>query len=411
MKSHFTSDFYANNRRRLMERIPKAELILIPANVKLQKNADEPFQFRQDSSFWYLTGLDIAEALLVLDVQQGNEWLLLPYRHAHRDQWETGIDLNEIQATAGIKSILYYREGITVLKKRLQSATSIHTLLPPTRRFVSVYGIRPNPSRNIWLDRVKRIKPGIKVENVREAIKDLRIIKQDVEIMAIAEAINVTQASFKDVQLALPNMQFEYEVRAELHAGFQKRGAIMAFDSVIASGPHSALLHYEKTDGRLKQNHMLLIDAGAAVQYYAADITRIFKPVNGMSARQQAVFDAVLRARHYAASLIRPGVKHRVYEQQVRECIGEELVKLGLIKRPTKSGIYKYFPSLTTHHLGLDVHDIANYNEEFEQNMVVTIEPGIYIQEEGIGVRLEDDVLITENGINILSDDLPLTPM
>lgn len=411
MNSHFDSNFYANNRRRLMERIPKAELILIPANARLQKNADEAFQFRQDSSFWYLTGLDIAEALLVLDVQQGNEWLLLPYRHAHRDQWETGIDPTEIQTTAGIKTIYYYRDGMAALKTHLQSAAVIHTLLPPTRRFVSVYGIRPNPSRNIWLDRIKRIKPDIKVENVREAIKDLRIIKQDAEIRAITEAIGVTQAAFKDVQLALPNMQFEYEVRAKLHAGFQKRGAAMAFESVIASGPHSALLHYEKTDGKLNPDHILLIDAGAAVHYYAADITRIFKPANGINERQQAVFDAVLRAKHYAASLIKPGMKHRVYEQQVRECIGEELVKLGLIKRPTKSGIYKYFPSLTTHHLGLDVHDIANYSEEFEPNMVVTIEPGIYIQEEGIGVRLEDDVLVIENGINVLSDGLPLTPM
>ncbi len=390
----------------MSESATSAELIVIPANSKLQKNADESFPFRQDSSFWYFTGLDIAEALLVIDVRDHKQYLILPYRDKHRDQWESSISSQDIFNISGIKNVFSIRDGLKILRGRISDAKKVHTLLAPTTRFKSIYGIQPNPARSIWINRIRRMRPNIEIMSIRDEIKNLRIIKQAPELAAIKKAIEITEAGLGDVHSMLHKCKYEYEVRAVLHAGFQSRGASLAFDSVVAAGSNAALVHYEKSTGVLNKNEMLLIDTGASVEYYAADITRMFMPIEGLSSRQSAVHEAVAGAHKFASDLMKPGLKHREYENQVREYIGEELVKLKLLKRPTKQGVHKYFPSLTSHHLGLDVHDIANYDEEFEEGMVLTIEPGIYIQEEGIGVRIEDDVLITKSGIKVLSEKL-----
>jgi len=406
MEPIFDKHFYTANRKRLVENLPDASIILIAANSLVQKNADESYPFRQDSSFWYFTGLDVADTLLIIDKQNNQEYVVMPYRHSHRDQWETALDLNDIQATSGIPNVMNFKQGMKLLRSRLVEVKTVHTLLPPTRRFRQFYGMHPNPARDVWLKRIKRINPEIKIESISSAITKLRIIKQTQELDAIQKAIAITEESLEEVNQLLPELRYEYEIRAVLHAGFQRRGAGSAFESIVAAGGNAAILHYEKSNKELKSDELLLIDTGAAVSYYAADITRMFMPRNGMNKRQEEVYAAVKRAHEFAAGIMKPGTKHREYEDKVREFIGRELVSLGLLKKPSIKGIQKYFPSLTSHHLGLDVHDVSNYNEVFSPGMVLTIEPGIYIPEEGIGVRIEDDVVVTKTGIRILSKKL-----
>ncbi len=386
-------------------------LIIIPAHVKLQKNADEQYPFRQDSSFWYFTGIDAPDAALVIDNERQTEYLIMMHNTKLPDQWETTIGPEEAQATSGITDVKGMREGLKALREVVAGKETVYTVLPPSRRFKIVYGLSPNPSRALWMQRIKRMNSKITFKNVRDEVKQLRIIKQPEEIASIKQAISITEQGLRDVQAALPDLTFEYEARAVLHAAFARQNAETAFDTVVASGAHAATVHYSKTDGLLDKSDMLLIDCGAMVDYYAADISRIFKPINGMTKRQEEVSEAVLRACEFARSIMKPGVKHREYEKQVREFVGQELVNLRIVKRATKEVVHRYFPSLTSHHLGLDVHDIANYDEVFEPGMVLTIEPGIYIPEEGIGVRFEDDLLITDTGTEILSNSLPLKPM
>lgn len=411
MKSHLTTDFFTQNRNRFRKLFKPDALIIIPAHSKLQKNADEHYPFRQDSSFWYLTGLDAPDAALVIDNEQQTEFLILMHQTKLPDQWETTISLEEAKAASGVADVKGMREGLQTLREAVVRRESVDTLLPPTRRFKTVYGLSPNPARSLWVQRMKRMNSNVTFNNVRDEVKQLRIIKQPEEILSIKQAIAITEQGLQDVQAALPDLKYEYEVKAVLHAAFTRQNAELAFDSIIASGAHAATVHYYKSDGALHKSDMLLIDCGAMVDYYAADISRIFKPINGMTKRQEEISDAVLRACEFARSIMKPGIKHRDYEKQVREFVGEELVRLGIIKRVTKEVLHRYFPSMTSHHLGLDVHDIANYDEVFEPGMVLTIEPGIYVPEEGIGVRYEDDLLITDTGNEILSNRLPLKPI
>lgn len=408
MKDLFRQEFFKHNRQQLAKTVPNA-LIFLTANGQLQKNADEGFTFRQDSSFWYFTGLDIADAVLVLNTKNDEELIILPPRASHRDQWEGAIDLTDLSKISGISQIRGDREGWHSAKRWLAEVSHIYSLPPASSRLQRFYGLHPNPARTRLYARLKRLSPNLKIESIRPQVKNLRILKQPVEVEAIKMAIRITEAGFKAVAQKRDMLKHEYEVQAELEAAFKRLGSRgPGFDSVIAGGKNAATLHYRDNNKPIKSNELLLVDAGAQHGYYTADLTRIYEPLDGFSTSQQAHLDAVQRVKTYAESIMKPGIAHREYEKLVHEKMGEELIKLGLIKKSTKQQIKRYFPSLTSHHLGLDTHDIADYDEVFETGMVLTIEPGIYNTDEGIGIRLEDDYVITKTGLINLSKNLPL---
>lgn len=403
MKSLFEAEFFTGNRRRLAEKAP-GSIIFIAANGELQKNADEGFLFRQDSSFWYLTGLNIADAVLVMNTKNGQELLILPPREAHRDQWEGALEHAEITKRSGIENIQNYREGWQMASEWLAKTKVIHTLPAAPSRYYRFYGLHPNPARKRLLSKLKRMSSGLQIKSIRTEIKGLRIIKQPAELTAIKKAIRLTEAGYKAVAKERPKLKFEYEAQVVLEATFRRLGASgTGFDSVIASGRNAATIHYRDNNQPLRRQDMLLIDSGAQVEYYTADITRMFLPLDGLTKRQQEHLKAVQTVKKYAESIMKPGIAHRYYENLVRESMREQMLKLGLLKTPKQKVTWH----LTSHHLGLDTHDIADYDEAFSPGMVLTIEPGIYNSEEGIGVRLEDDYLITETGCIKLSDGLP----
>lgn len=400
------AEFFTNNRRKLRERVGPG-LIIITANGLMQRNGDTTFPFRQDSNFWYLTGLNEPDLTLVIDGPK--EYLILPPRDEIRNIFDGSIDIEGLKKTSGISSVLSEAQGWPQLNQQLKEIREV-ALLEPLDQFVRFYDFYSNPARRHLKERLLRTNPKLKTQDIREDFAALRVIKEKVEIQQIQKAIDITTQAIRVVARKLPKLTYEYEVEALLAYEYRRHGAeAVGFSSVVASGKNASTVHYFSNNAKLQNNQLLLIDTGAECNNYTADISRMLV-VGKMSKRQQAILEALQRAQEYAFSIIKPGLNFRDYEKMVESFVGEELKGLGLIKKASRKAIRKYFPHATSHYLGLDAHDIGDYYADFQENMVLAVEPGIIIPEEGIGARIEDNVLITKTGCEVLSKSLPTLP-
>ncbi len=401
MKSHFTSKFFAGNRARLRE-LSGESLIVVTANGLLQRGADSAFRFTQDANFWYLTGIDEPDVVLVMDGDK--EYLILPAQSDYQKTFDGTAPQVELAKQSGIKNVYNSREGWEQLAMRLKQTRKIATVAP-SPAYVETYGMYTNPARATLAEKLKSYRQSLKIENLAPQLARQRMIKQPAEIAAIQAAIDITAASLKDA--FKPKYKHEYELEAEITAGFRRRGASgHAFEPIVASGKRACTLHNVANDGAIDRGDLVVVDVGAEVEHYAADITRVISS-GRPSARQKAIYVAVLEAQKFAIGLLKPGVEFKDFRDQTDRFIGEKLQELGLIKTISGKNISKYYPHSISHFLGLNVHDAGDYGQPLQAGMVLTVEPGIYIPEEAIGVRIEDDVLITEQGCKILSSKLP----
>jgi Xaa-Pro aminopeptidase len=407
MESRFSSEFFAANRQRLRELFTGTAPIVVTANGLMQRGADSTFAFAQDANFWYLTGLDEPDIILVID--RDNEFLIVPTRSASRQAFDGALEPELLVQRSGVQTVLDDTAGWDRLGGRLRKVKHAATLaIPPA--YVEHYGMYTNPARGALVERIKTLKPDIELLDLNQHLTRLRMVKQPVELEAIQGAINITIVSIKAATRAakLKSYAHEYELEAEISSGFRKRGAAgHAFEPIVASGERACTLHNVANTGVLAADELVLVDVGAQVEQYAADITRTYSLNASPSRRQQAVHAAVLEVQAFAFGLLRPGILLKDYEQQIEHYMGEKLRELGLIKTITHDEVRHFYPHATSHFLGLNVHDVGDYERTLEPGMVLTVEPGIYIQQEGIGIRIEDDVLITEKGIKILSNKLP----
>jgi Xaa-Pro aminopeptidase len=404
MESYFSAEFFTGNRANLRRLFTGTAPIVIAANGSLQSNGDATFQFRQDSSFWYLTGVEEADALLVMDKEK--DYLIVPKREGVHEAFDGVTDYDMLSRRSGIETIYNTKEGWERLSKRLKKSKHMATL-SPAPAYIDHYRMFTNPARQKLIDTVKDINQELTLLDLRQHLTKLRCVKQPAELLAIKRAIAITSSSMKEVARNLKSMSNEYEVEAKLSYGIRKRGAKgHAYDPIVAGGINAATLHHMSNNDRLNPKEMLLIDAGAEVENYAADITRMFA-VHELTKRQQTVFEAVKAVHEKAMSILKPGVILHDYEQAIEQYMGEKLRELGLIKVIDQESVRSFYPQLTSHFLGLDVHDVGDYEQPLEPGMVITVEPGIYIHKEKIGIRLEDDVLITTKGTQILSKNLP----
>lgn len=406
-KSRFGSDFFAGNRARLRQLFTGTAPIVITGNGLLQKGSDEPYPLHQDRSFWYLTGIDEPGVTLVMD--KNKEYLIVPSREAVREAFDGAVDAETIVRVSGIKDILNEKEGWKQLSLKLKRVQHIATLaaLP---KYIDFWNMYTNPARAELIHRIKEINPSVEFLDLRQHLSRMRMVKQPVEIEALQAAIDITVDTLKEVSRPskLGKYGFEYELEADISHGFRKRGAEgHAFEPIVASGKHACTLHHFANNGPMASDELIVLDVGAQVSKYAADITRTHAVGGKPTRRQQQVYDAVCEAQDYAFSLLKPGVVLRDYEKQMEQFVGEKLRELGLIKSITHDAVRKFFPHATTHFLGLDAHDAGDYDHPLEPGVVVVAEPGIYIPEESIGVRLEDDLVITTEGNTILSARLP----
>ncbi|MDB5163800.1 MAG: hypothetical protein JWS12_418 [Candidatus Saccharibacteria bacterium] len=404
MKSVFPPEFFKGNRERLQQ-AAKADVLVLAGHGQLQRNGDGTFPFRQNSNFWYLTGIDEPDAVLVMTKQES--FVMLPGRTDVKNLWDGQVDFKELAVRSGVDKILNIEIGWRRLEKQLKSAKKIGRIELPSP-YIDRLGFYTNPAPHAFARRLTEAAPNTaKYLNIAPMLAAQRMVKQPLELMVIQHAVDITVETLREV-LARP-FNHEYELEAAITEGFRRRGASgHAYDPIVASGPNTCTIHAMHNNDPIDKHSLILVDVGAEVNNYAADISRTVSPVIA-SQRQQAVYDAVFEVQEWAKQQLKPGVLIKEYEEAVAAYMGKQLKKLKLITTQDKASIRKYYPHATGHSLGLDVHDAADYDRPLEPGMVLTVEPGIYIPEEKIGVRLEDDVLITKTGIKVLSDDLPRT--
>lgn len=405
MNPHFSSDFFLRNRTKLHSR-SQAKLVVIAANVELQRNGDVAYDFRQDSNFWYLTGID--EPNFVLVMSKNDTFLIKPTRHPVKDMFDGVVDDDELRRASGIDEILDERQGWQKLTSYLKKNKVVTTQLPMQDKHFNITG---NPARQKLLSKMRRKIPGLHIKDIRTELAAMRMVKQDEELAVIQQAIDITCTTIQQLFVAdwFKKFKAEYQIEAAIDAGFRARGASgNSFPSIVAAGTHACQIHHVKNDGLLSRDELLLVDVGAEVGNYAADISRTLPIGKTMSKRQNEVFSAVQDVQKYATSLLKPGVFIREYELEVEEYMGKTLKNLGLITKLDRKNIRKFYPHATSHMMGLDVHDAADYAQPLAENMVLTVEPGIYIPKEGLGVRIEDDVVVTSSGARVLSEKLPI---
>lgn len=406
MTSYFSSDFFAGNRKRLRGLFTGTAPIVVTANGLLQRGGDSTFPFAQDANFWYLTGLDEPDVVLVMD--KNREYLIVPPRDAGRTAFDGAVDAAGLSRRSGVAEVLEEDDGWRLLSGRLGRARHVATIAA-SPAYLERYGMYANPARSRLIKRLRDANPDAELLDITMHLVRMRMVKQSPELQALQAAIDITAAAIKEVATPAKRRKyaFEYELEAELSRAFRRRGARgHAFEPIVAGGARACTLHNVANIEAFSADELVILDVGAEVEHYAADITRTIA-LGTPSRRQQAVYQAVLETQAFALRHLRPGAFLQTYEDKVMHFLGEKLQELGLITESGHDSVRRYYPHATSHFLGLNVHDVGDYTLPLEPGNVLTVEPGIYIPEEGIGVRLEDDVLITADGAEVLSRNLP----
>lgn len=403
----FTQGFFINNRKKLKKILANNDPLIITGNGLIQRGADSSYQFTQDANFWYLTGINDPDITLVID-DEDREFLIVPIRDGSRVTFDGQIEPFSLQAISGVSDIVNEASGWKRIDSILERTKRLATLAPAPS-FIEQYGMYANPARARLMERLHHHVQDLELVDIRSQLANMRMIKQPQELAAIQSAIDITCQTLAEV-LAKPkgSYRYEYQIEADISRGFRFRGSDgHAFEPIVAGGVRACTLHNITNNGKLSNDELVILDVGASVQGYAADITRVYANSQPTS-RQKDIFQAVKETQKYSLGLLKPGINLKTYESNVVRFIGTKLKQLGLINNTSTESIRQFFPHATSHFLGLNVHDVGDYQKPLKVGTVLTVEPGIYVHQEGIGVRLEDDVLITKSGIEILSRNLPL---
>lgn len=406
MNSNFDNHFFSQNRQKLKQLFVGTAPIVLTANGLLQRGGDNTFDFTQDANFWYLTGIDEPDTILVMD--KDKEYLILPSRSDYQNTFDGDYDLDEISKKSGIKSIYNQNEGWDKLRPRLKKVKHVATLKSPEPYIIEM-GFYTNPSRAKLCQEILSNNSQLELLDLSPHLLRMRSVKQKIEIAVIQKSINITTFALKNVikRNKLTKYKYEYEIEADLNNGFRRQGATgPAFSSIVAAGKKACVLHNKSNNSQILPGDLIIIDCGSQYDHYAADITRTVSQ-STPTKRQKEVFEAVKEVQKFALSLLKPGSYLLENEKQINLFMGEKLRSLGLIKTISEEEVKKYYPHSTSHFMGLNVHDVGNYAQALVPGSVLTVEPGIYIKEENLGIRIEDNILITNNGIKILSNNLP----
>jgi Xaa-Pro aminopeptidase len=396
------SSFFAGNRRKL-SKLVDGELTVVTANGLMQRSGDTVYPFRQDSNFFYLTGLKEPDLLLVIDGE--DEFLVLP-KKTHAEQVFGGnINCDDVAKISGIIKILEYAQGWEEIKKLQKSRKKVYTITAPSSKITVTDAFFTNGNRRILADKLKRFNKETTLLDIRSELTSLRQIKQPAEISAIEEAIKVTAEGIANARAKIQVGVTGYELKAELDYVFVKNKMSHGFEPIVISGDDTGVIHSENLARKLRKSEHVLFDIGAENNLYTADIARVYSN-SRWTAKQDLVYQAVMKVHREMLKILKPGLAWRDYAAAADEVLGEELLKQKLIKRNERKLVRSYFPHAIGHSLGLDVHDACDHNI-IQENMVITVEPGFYAKEYGFGMRIEDDVLITKNGVKNLSGFIP----
>ena len=412
------SSLFIKNRQNFSAKMESNSIAILTSNDIMPNNADDVMGFTQNNELFYLSGIDQEESILVLYPDaaspENREILFIKETSDLIKIWE-GEKLTKEQAfeVSGIKNVKWVQDFELALQYMAFDADTFYLGHNEHKKTLTA---EINTQQDRMISFCKEKYPLHNYKRAAKISRELRQIKSDEEVALMQQAADISVGSFKRVLKAVKPGMKEFELEAELvYELIRKGGKRHAFMPIVASGANACALHYNTNDNICNDGDMILMDFGVCYANYNSDTTRCF-PVNGkFSERQKEVYSSVLYCLKEGSKLIKPGVLSADYEKQMAGLVEKQLIKLGLLKAedvknqdPLNPLYKKYFMHGTAHHIGLDVHDVGLYTRPFTAGMVVTCEPGIYIAEEGIGCRLENDYLITENGTKNLTAAMPI---
>ncbi len=411
-------EIFIKNRERFIREMNPGSIAIFVSNDEVPVNGDALYPFKQNSDLFWLSGIVQEDSIVILF--PGNpdpkyrEVLVLVRPNELKEKWDgKRLRIQEAQKISGIKSIVWLDSLDGLLQPWIHLADTIYLDTNENDRKASL--LRTRDYR--YADELKSRYPLHEFERAAKIMKELRGIKTALEIEVLQKAIDITDGTFRRLLKFIKPGVMEYEIEAEIwHSFLSQRATGPAYGSIIASGDRARTLHYVSNDQECKDGELVLMDFGAEYGGYNADLTRTV-PVNGkFTRRQKTVYNACLHLHDFAKNLLKPGITIMDYTERVGEEATQLFLKIGLLKKsdvknedPENKAYRKYLYHGISHHLGIDVHDLGTRTEPIKAGMVFTVEPGIYIEQEQMGVRIENNVWITRSGNKDLMKNIPIT--
>ena len=411
-------EIFIQNRKRFAERMDKNSIAIFNSNDELPTNADQLHRFKQNADMIWLTGIGQEDSMLVLYPDNPDpkyrEVLVLVRPNELKEKWDGHrLRANEATAMSGIQNILWLDTLDGILQPWIHWADTIYLNSNENDRKANLVPVRDYR----FAEMMKQRYPLHQYKRSARIMKDVRAIKTALEVDVMQKAIDITDNTFRRLLNFIRPGVMEYEIEAEIYHSFlSQRATGPAYGSIIASGDRARTLHYVENSRECKAGELILMDFGAEYGNYCADLTRTV-PVSGkFGRRQKTVYNACLHLHQYAASILKPGISIIDYTEKVGDEATVIFQKIGLLRKsevknedPENRAYRKYLYHGISHHLGIDVHDLGTRTEPVKAGMVFTIEPGIYIEEEQMGIRIENNFWITRNGNKDLMKNIPIT--
>jgi Xaa-Pro aminopeptidase len=386
-------DEFKERRKKIQEKLPDKTIVILFSESE-RRRAYWPSRYKPDSNFYYLSGYSKPDTAIMLS-KQFDALILKPGTIREAEKTER---IEQLKKETGFRMITTFNDFNRSFSYLLRETEIIYTDLS------DVNLDKPLTEKIIFCNRLKERFVNIRFKNVSDLIHNLRCIHSESELASMRKAMEITDNAHLELMKSVAPGLYEYELEAICEYVFKRQGAMgPAFTPIIGSGKNGIELHYQKNKDKLEKGDLVVMDIGALYKMYGADITRTI-PVSGkFTERQKQFYNIVLKAQLAAIEVVKPGILIREADQVAVNIMQQELENIGFIKKGDKSAVYKYRKHSISHFLGLDTHDVGDIKGKLKPGMVITIEPGIYIPEYGFGIRIEDDVLVTETGHEVLS--------
>ncbi|MFD3155573.1 aminopeptidase P family protein [Haloimpatiens sp. FM7330] len=397
-------EIFIDKRTKLMELVEDKSIVLLFAGREPYKSADEVYNFTPNRNFYYLTGINRQNMILMMYKRNGqvHQSLFIEKNDPQLARWiGEKMSINEANEISGIEDIQYLDKFYDVLGFLFERYEYNNLYLDLERAEWDI----PMTKAQEFAKYAKEKYPFLNIRNIYHNICKMRLVKSKEEIDNIREAIRITEEGIYNTMRNMKPGMMEYQVEAYFDFVLISNGVTdKAFKTIAASGKNAATLHYSDNNCKTKDRELIQFDLGAQYKYYNGDISRAI-PLNGkFTERQKQVYNVVLRANKNVIEMTKPGVSFAELEAKTREILAQGCIELGLMKDPSE--LSKYYFHSVGHHLGLDTHDVGGKDDRLKPGMVFTDEPGLYIPEEGIGIRIEDDLLVTEDGCEVLTKNM-----
>jgi Xaa-Pro aminopeptidase len=412
------ADIFKHNRKRFAERMQKNSIAIFNSNDELPLNGDALHRFKQNTDLYWLTGIEQEDTMLVLfpdnPDSEHREVLVLVRPNELKEKWDGHrLRAGEARFISAIETVVWLDSLDALLQQWIHLADNIYLNTNENDRKANLVPVRDYR----YAEQMKQRYPLHQYLRSAKIMKEVRSVKTALEIEVLQKAIDITDNTFRRLLKFIRPGVMEYEIEAEIfHSFLSQRATGPAYHSIIAGGDRARTLHYVSNNQECKEGELVLMDFGAEYGGYCADLTRTI-PVNGkFGRRQKTVYNACLHLHQYAKNILKPGITIVDYHEKIGEEATQQFLKIGLLKKgdvkneDRKNRAYrKYLYHGISHHLGIDVHDLGTKTAPIKPGMVLTIEPGIYIEEEKMGVRIENNVWITRNGNKDLMANIPIT--